>query len=303
MKKALIPLAIAAIPAIIGCGPKINPHIPLPGKIIYSTQYEGSIHVMRIDTQGENREILTNPETLRGASSFFNACMLPDGESFVAVANIYGNTELVLIEPGPEPKVTQLTKNRARDISPTVTPDGRYVVYASDSSGDLEIYKLDLENPDLEPERLTRSKSDDTDPVVRPDGRFIAFISDRPGAYDLFAIDLTGEEPLRRMTDEDGDVSKPSFSADGEYVIYEVMIKGNPEIAYCNFDAPTEHGLIIETDEWSEYSPCFSPSGAYICIVSNHEGAGDLYIFTFRGDLVRKITDTPEFDTDVSWTW
>ncbi|MCK4594436.1 PD40 domain-containing protein [bacterium] len=303
MKKVLIPLMIAAIPAIIGCGPKINPHIHLPGKIIYTTEHEGSIHVMRIDPQGENREALTNADTLRGASSFFDACLLPDGESFVVVANIYGNNEIVLIEPGPDPKVTQLTDNKARDISPSVTPDGRYVVYASDSGGDLEIYKLDLENPDLEPERLTRSKSNDTDPVVRPDGRFIAFISDRPGAYDLYAIDLTGEEPLRRLTDEEGDVSKPSFSLDGEYVIYEVMIHGNPEIAYCNFDSPTEHGMIVETEEWSEYSPCFSPSGSYICVVSNREGASDLYIYTFWGDLVRRITDTPEFDTDTSWTW
>jgi Tol biopolymer transport system component len=302
VRKALIALLITATGVLFGCGPKVNPYVELPGKIIYTTEHEGSIHVMSIDPQGENRRALTNRDTFRGASSFSEACLMPDGESFVAVANIYGNYEIVLIEPGPEPEVTRLTNNKARDISPSVTPDGRYVVYASDMGGDLEIYKLDLENPFWEPERLTRSRSDDSDPVVRPDGRFIAFISDRPGAYDLYAIDLTGEEPLRRLTDEDGDVSKPSFSPDGEYVLYEVMIHGNPEIAYCNFDSPTEHGMIIETEEWSEYSPCFSLSGEYICVSSNREGTNDLCLFTFGGDFVRKITDTPEFDTDASWT-
>jgi len=301
VKKLLIPLSVV-LAAIVGCGPSVNPHIQLAGKIIYSTEFEGGIHVMRIDTQGENREVLTDSETLRGASSFFDACMLPDGESFVAVANIYGNYELVLIEPGSPPQVTQLTHNKARDVSPSVTPDGRYVVYASDPGGDLEIYVLDLEDLDAEPERLTHSRSNDTDPAVRPDGRFVAFVSDQPGAYDLFAVDLTGVEPLRRLTDEDGDVSKPSFSADGEYVIYEVMIHGNPEIAYCNFDSPTEHGTVIESEEWSEYSPCFSPDEDYICVVSDREGASDLCIFTFGGGFVRRVTNTPEFETDVSWT-
>lgn len=301
MKKLLIPLSLA-LSVIVGCGPSVSPNIQLAGKIVYSTEYEGGLHVMRIDPQGEHREVLTDSETLRGASSFFDACMLPDGESFVAVANIYGNYELVLVEPGPTPKVTQLTHNKARDVSPSVTPDGRYVVYASDPGGDLEIYSLDLEDLDREPERLTHSKSNDTDPVVRPDGRFVAFVSDQPGAYDLYAVDLTGVEPLRRLTDEDGDVSKPSFSADGEYVIYEVMIHGNPEIAYCNFDSPTEHGMIIESDEWSEYSPCFSPDEEYICVVSDQEGTSDLCIFTFGGDFIRRVTNTPEFETDVSWT-
>ncbi|OGD78364.1 MAG: hypothetical protein A2Y64_00115 [Candidatus Coatesbacteria bacterium RBG_13_66_14] len=220
----------------------------------------------------------------------------------MAVANLYGNYELVKIEPGPTPTVTQLTHNEARDVSPSVTPDGRYVVYASDPGGDLELFKLDLEDLDAEPERLTHSRSNDTDPAVRPDGRFVAFVSDQQGAYDLYAVDLTGVEPLRRLTDEDGDVSKPSFSADGEYVIYELMIHGNPEIAYCNFDSPTEHGTIIESDEWNEYSPCFSPDGEYICIVSDREGTSDLCIFTFGGDFVRRVTSTREFDTDVSWT-
>jgi Tol biopolymer transport system component len=301
VKKLLIPLSLA-LSVIVGCGPSVSPNIQLAGKIVYSTEYEGGLHVMRIDPQGEHREVLTDSETLRGASSFFDACMLPDGESFVAVANIYGNYELVLVEPGPTPKVTQLTHNKARDVSPSVTPDGRYVVYASDPGGDLEIYSLDLEDLDREPERLTHSKSNDTDPVVRPDGRFVAFVSDQPGAYDLYAVDLTGVEPLRRLTDEDGDVSKPSFSADGEYVIYEVMIHGNPEIAYCNFDSPTEHGMIIESDEWSEYSPCFSPDEEYICVVSDQEGTSDLCIFTFGGDFIRRVTNTPEFETDVSWT-
>jgi TolB protein len=300
VKKLLIPLSLA-LAAIVGCAPNVNPNIQLAGKIIYSAEYEGGIHVMRIDPQGEHREVLTDSETLHGASSFFDACMLPDGESFVAVANLYGNYELVLVEPGSPPKVTQLTHNKVRDVSPSVTPDGRYVVYASDPSGDLEIYKLDLENPDAEPERLTHSRDNDTDPVVRPDGRFVAFVSDQPGAYDLYAVDLTGVEPLRRLTDEDGDVSKPSFSPDGEYVIYEVMIHGNPEIAYCNFDSPTEHGTIIESEEWSEYSPCFSPDEEYICVVSDREGTSDLTIFTFRGDFVRRVTRTPEFETDVSW--
>jgi Tol biopolymer transport system component len=245
VKKLLIPLSVV-LAVIAGCGPSVNPNIQLAGKIVYATEYEGGIHVMRIDPQGENREVLTDSETLRGASSIFDACMLP--------------------------------------------------------GGDLEIYKLDLENLDAEPERLTHSRSDDTDPVVRPDGRFVAFVSDQPGAYDLFAVDLTGEEPLRRLTDEDGDVSKPSFSADGEYVIYEVMIHGNPEIAYCNFDSPTEHGTVIQSEEWSEYSPCFSPNGEYICVESDREGTGDLCIFTFGGDFIRRVTDTPEFETDVSWT-
>ena len=205
MKKALILFSAAALALVFGCGPSVNPAVILPGRIIYTTEHDGGLHIISIDPQGADREALTSSSTLRGVSTYYDACPLPDSSGIIAVANIYGNQELVLVEFGPESRAVQLTHHRARSTSPSVTPDGRQVVYASDMGGDNEIYLLDLSEPDREPERLTRSKSSDTDPVVRPDGRFVVFASDRPGAYDLYAIDLEGVEPLRRLTDEEGD--------------------------------------------------------------------------------------------------
>ena len=76
--------------------------------------------------------------------------------------------------------------------SPTVTPDGRYVVYCGEfSEGQFDLYVYTIESGLNE--KITTAEGFDGDPSFSSDGRRLLFVSQRndpdPAEYNLFAAD------------------------------------------------------------------------------------------------------------------
>lgn len=100
------------------------------------------------------------------------------------------STEVLVSVDGGEPKV--VSGNGQVAGSPTLTPDGRYVVYSGESSeGEYDLYVHDLE---LEiTEKITTAYGFDGDPAFSADGRRMVFVSQRndqdPDEYNLFVAD------------------------------------------------------------------------------------------------------------------
>jgi Tol biopolymer transport system component len=78
------------------------------------------------------------------------------------------------------------------DIRPTWSPDGNFLAWASDRSGNREIWAIDLSVPEeAVPVQITLNAANDTAPAWSPDGETIAFTSDRSGNFDIWlATDL-----------------------------------------------------------------------------------------------------------------
>src|SRR5204862_4559257 len=75
---------------------------------------------------------------------------------------------------------TQITNRSGRELFPSLSPDGRSLIYASDASGNWDIYSQRVGGQN--PVNLTRdSSADDTEPAFSKDGEFIAFRSERDG--------------------------------------------------------------------------------------------------------------------------
>ncbi len=79
----------------------------------------------------------------------------------------------------------------------TVSPDGKWVVFAADRDGDQEIYAMELDGKRLR--RLTMNRARDGSPSWSPDGRQIAFVSDRDGTQEVYVMDADGSHQ-RRLT-------------------------------------------------------------------------------------------------------
>src|SRR5262245_59757078 len=86
------------------------------------------------------------------------------------------------------------------NIAPDWSPDGRKIVYASNASGNSEIYMLDTTTN--RSSRLTNSPAIDTGPTYSPKGREIAFTSDRSGSPQIYVMDAEGLN-ARRVTQND----------------------------------------------------------------------------------------------------
>ena len=88
-----------------------------------------------------------------------------------------------------------LTRDAARDSTPSWSPDGRRIAFQSDRDGNLEMYVMNADGTGLL--NLTQNAAFDGIPFIQhsraqlsawsPDGRRIAFQSDRDGNREIYS--------------------------------------------------------------------------------------------------------------------
>jgi len=115
------------------------------------------------------------------------------------------------------PSLTQLTTDSGFSVEPAISPDGRWLAYSSDRSGDgnLDIWLQPAGGGS--PARLTNNPADDHEPTISPNGAAIAFRSERDGG-GIYLVSTTGGE-ARRIADFG---RRPRFSPDGQWIAYWV---------------------------------------------------------------------------------
>jgi Tol biopolymer transport system component len=142
----------------------------------------------------------------------------PDGKRlafsvFIPKANIWSL-------PLPRPESPPLSAGAAAPVTVgnqlietlRVSPDGKWLLYDSNVSGNSDIYRMAL--PSGEPERLTTDPSDDFFPALSPDGREVAFHSWRAGSRDIYVMPLDGG-PLQRVSSSPRQEWTAQWSPDG----------------------------------------------------------------------------------------
>jgi Tol biopolymer transport system component/serine/threonine protein kinase len=113
-----------------------------------------------------------------------------------------------------ETTFTQLTNRAGQELQPSLSPDGKFVAFASEATGNWDIYLQRVGGRN--PINLTEgAPEDDGAPVFSPDGERIAFRSERDGG-GLFVMGATGES-VRRVTNAGFD---PAWSPDGTRLVY-----------------------------------------------------------------------------------
>ena len=97
----------------------------------------------------------------------------------------------------------------------------------------------------------------DGTPAFSPDGSKIAFLSVVDGHYEIFVMNSVGSE-LKRLTNDTVSNSSPSWSPDGEKIIYQRgMEYDDMEIYIMNADGSNKKRLTHNAnyDGLSDWSP------------------------------------------------
>ena len=77
----------------------------------------------------------------------------------------------------------------ARSHYPYWAPDGRYIAFETDVTGDLEIFVIRPDGTGLR--NVTNHPGRDTSASWSPDGKKLAFVSDRGGKADIYVLELS----------------------------------------------------------------------------------------------------------------
>jgi TolB protein len=104
------------------------------------------------------------------------------------------------------------------------SPDGQWLVYTGDRSGNLDVYKIPVTGG--EEVRLTDSPGVDDGAEFTPDGQWIYFNSNRSGRMQIWRMRADGSEQ-QRITHDDLNNWFPHISPDGRRIIF---LSFSPEV-------------------------------------------------------------------------
>ena len=167
--------------------------------------------------------------------------------------------------------IRKLTTDGGYSRQPTITPDGKTVVFASDRgiSGVRSLWKVSSAG-DTPPVQLTFDTVDSSQPALSPDGRWIVYRSELDGGA-LFVIpleeDREGATPRLLVRG----ATRPRFSPDGKWVLYMTSPATGtqwPQVYAIPFAAPdgeTEaKPLHVSNGFRDAHNPIWSEDGHYV---------------------------------------
>jgi Tol biopolymer transport system component len=136
----------------------------------------------------------------------------PDGK---IVHWSYNDGNIWLIgSDGSNPR--QLTSNAGfnDNFNPRVSPDGRYIVFCSDRTGNWQIWRMDVDGDN--PKQLTFNTFEGSIGDFSPDGRWVVY-SNHGAEKGIWKISIEGGNPIRLKGVEAAD---PAVSPDGKMIAY-----------------------------------------------------------------------------------
>ncbi len=177
----------------------------------------------------------------------------PDGRS--VAFSLRGD---IWVMPASGGMARQLTSGPDQDQWPVFSPDGRYVAFFSDRSGNKDIWIIPSGGGALS--QLTDDKADDFFHSWSPDGRYLAFCSTRSGNKDIWLLDLNTRKTAQLTNDPQAD-DDPCFSPDGRWIAFDSGRSGTQNI----YVMPSGGGQARRLTSGSfDQIPTWSPDGRFI---------------------------------------
>ena len=169
------------------------------------------------------------------------------------------------------PVLAGVTKNISRtpgsnDRGAAWSPDGKYIAWIGDATGETEVYLYDVEKGG-EAKAIT-SKNDTYISSLQwsPDGKKILY-TDRKNR--LVELDPSGSKRVL-MQNPEGGFSGVQYSADSKWLTYTKVAKNDMSVVYVyNIASGKEYEV---TERWyNSSSPVFSEDGKYLIFTSDRD--------------------------------
>lgn len=179
---------------------------------------------------------------------------------------LFGARGEVLTAPQGQGSVRNLTKTSGiAERSPAWSPDGKYIAYFSDRSGEYELY-YKLSDGAGKETRVTKDGAHFRyKPVWSPDSSGIAF-SDKTGR--LYFTGINDGEPRLVDKDDYDTISSYAWSPDGKWIAYSKHGPNRLKSIYV-YNTATGKSHRITNGFYNDNSPAFDPEGRYLYFFSD----------------------------------
>ncbi|GIK67103.1 MAG: hypothetical protein BroJett018_48970 [Chloroflexota bacterium] len=249
-------------------------------------------------------DVPTEAPESSGEVEILDPALSPDGTQLVFTVQEGSIQELFIMDyPSGTPR--QLTHLGAEQtLGAAWSPDGVNILFASNATGDFDVYMLDLTTGD-DPFNWTNDEDfDDRDPAWSPDGRAFAFASDRAakGQLEIFVTPLQGGE-VCQMTDSSNSSFAPAWSPDGTRIAFITNRNTDNDLFVMRSDGATERVLSVNDGDAEERDPAWSPDGLWLVVSSNREGTdtSNLWLVPADGGTWQRVSESSGEARDAQW--
>jgi hypothetical protein len=203
---------------------------------------------------------------------------------------------IAAMDPGKDIDLAKhpLTNNEAYDAEASYSPDGKWLCFTSNMTGDLDVYAMHPDGSGVV--QLTHTPGYDGGPFFSPDGNRLVYRSDRANnnLLQIFVSDVvrdsagnvTGLANERQLT-RDAHVNwGPFWHPDGRHIVYATD-RESPDPQRPNYEVWVlrDDGTLktrITFSEGADILPVFSPDGKYLMWASKRTADKTTQVFVAK---------------------
>ena len=195
----------------------------------------------------------------------------------------------------------QLTSNYSANFTyPSLSPDGKSIIYVSNESGNYEIFELPL---GVSPIQLTFGIGKLNAPEISPDGKSIVF-TNKTGGNTVWLMNRDGSNTQEIFGQPRGWGWDPTWSADDSQILFASGSAQNPNLKIM--DRNGQNVRLAANLEGIRGRSDWSPDGRLIATYLGESWVREIYIFNSDGTDIRQITRegnnlAPSFSPDGQW--
>lgn len=174
----------------------------------------------------------------------------------------------IFTAPAKEGEIRNLTRTPGiRERDATWSPDGRWVAYLSDRSGEYEIYVRPSDGSGEERKLTSNGGAWRFVPQWSPDSKLLAY-SDKDHA--LHVLDVASGRITKADADEYGDITDYRWSPDSRWLTYTKDNEARFSSIYV-YSIPEAKAYRLTSGMTNDGDPVFDPKGRYLYFTSNRD--------------------------------